>query len=128
MITDWTPENVVAEVRAAEAAARAVDAVPGVVRRQPGVVGLIGQFLAEAWQGATGTALPDLGGVTATWSGAGELELDVQIVVDARHRACDVGSAARVAAAGAAAAALDGGPVLRAVRVRIAEVDLYGRG
>jgi uncharacterized alkaline shock family protein YloU len=122
MITDWAPEHVVTEVRAAEAAARAARAVPGVVRLQPGVLGLLGQFAAEAWEQATGEELPDIGGVHAELVDGGAVRLDLRIVVDGGYRAVDVGVAVQDAVTAAVGGAVD----LRAhpVLVHVVEIDL----
>lgn len=46
--------DVLIEIRAAEAAATAARAVPGVVRLQPGLMGLVVQIASEAWERLTG--------------------------------------------------------------------------
>jgi hypothetical protein len=115
VITDWAPDNLVEEVRAAEAAARAARAVPGVVRLQPGVLGLLGRLAAEAWEQATGMELPDIAGVHAE-IGADGMEVEVRIVVDGGYRAADVGVAVQVAVGAVVPAS--------AVRVHVVEIDL----
>lgn len=122
MITDWAPENVVTEVRAADVAARATRAVPGVVRLQPGVLGLLGQLAAEAWEQATGEALPDIAGVAAELHESGTVALDLRIVVDGGYRAVDVGAAVQQAVAAAVTAEVS--LPVDAVAVHVVEIDL----
>lgn len=122
MITDWAPENVVTEVRAADAAARAARAVPGVVRMQPGVLGLLGQLAGEAWEQATGEELPDIAGVAADLDDSGAVTLDLRIVVDGGYRAVDVGAAVQDAVAAAVGAAVS--LPVDAVAVHVVEIDL----
>lgn len=127
MTTNWAPGNLVppnllTEIRAADAAAKAARAVPGVVRLQPGVWGLLRQFAAQAWTQATGKALPDIGGVDADFSADREqLRIDLRIVVSIHHQAAQVGEAVHAAVA-AAATTVTGKPVQ--VRVHIVEIDL----
>lgn len=122
MITDWAPERAVTEVRAADAAARAARAVPGVVRLQPGVLGLLGQFAAEAWGQATGEELPDIAGVQADLTDDAAVRLDLRIVVDGGYRAADVGVAVQDAVVAAVTAAVALRPA--AVLVHVVEIDL----
>ncbi len=91
MITHWVPEGIVLEVRVADAAARAARAVPGVVRLQPGVVGLLARLAAQAFERATGQALPDIAGVRADLT-TSATRIDLQIVVDAGYQAAAVGA------------------------------------
>lgn len=122
MITDWAPEGLLVEIRAADAAARAARLVPGVVRLQPGVLGLLGRFAAQAWEQATGEELPDVSGVNADRIDDTRIRIAVQIVVDGGYHAGAVGAAVRRATAAAVAAELPG--VTGEVAVRIVEIDL----
>ncbi|MEV6283904.1 hypothetical protein [Kribbella sp. NPDC051770] len=121
MTTPWAPgalvpPNLLVEIRAAEAAASAARAVPGVVRLQPGVWGLLRQFASQAWTQATGKALPDIAGVDADFK-AGRLRIELRIVVSVHHQAAEVGEAV----AAAVAAAID---TPAEVLVHIVEIDL----
>ena len=103
-------------------AARAARAVPGMVRLQPGVLGLLGQLAAEAWEQASGEELPDIAGVVADLDGSGAVSLDLRIVVDGGYRAVDVGVAVQQAVSAAVTAELSlpvGG-----VAVHVVEIDL----
>ncbi|MDQ2708988.1 MAG: Asp23/Gls24 family envelope stress response protein [Actinomycetota bacterium] len=122
MITRWMPESVLLEVRAADAAARAARAVPGVVRLQPGVWGLVGQLAARVWEQATGQALPDLAGVRAELVDGIGVAVDVQLVVDGGYQAAAVGTAVHDAVRAALTRAA--GLVVTEVQVHIVEVDL----
>lgn len=95
MIIDWATERAVREVRAADTAARAARAVPGVVRLQPGVWGLVRQLGAQAFERVTGHGVPDIAGVDVELVGDDAVGLDLRIVVDGRHRAATVGAAVR---------------------------------
>ncbi len=122
VITRWMPESVLLEVRAADAAARAARAVPGVVRLQPGVWGLVGQLAARVWEQATGQALPDLAGVRAELVDGIGVAVDVQLVVDGGYQAAAVGTAVHDAVRAALTRAA--GLVVTEVQVHIVEVDL----
>lgn len=121
MITDWAPEDIVVEVRAAAAAARAARAVPGMVRMQPGVVGLLAQLAAQAFERATGLELPDIAGVRADLAD-GAVRVELKIVVDAGYQAVAVG--AMVAQAVTEAVPAVAGVAVSEVRVHIVEVNL----
>ncbi len=116
------PESVLLEVRAADAAARAARAVPGVVRLQPGVCGLVGQLAARAWEQATGQALPDLAGVRAELVDGIGVAVDVQLVLDGGYQAAAVGTVVHDAVRAALTRAA--GLVVTEVQVHIVEVDL----
>lgn len=136
MITDWAPDDVVVEVRAADAAARAARAVPGVVRLQPGVFGLLARFAAQAFERVTGQELPDIAGVQAQLCGGpGDdpehdsdraVQLELQIVVDGGYRVAAV--AAMVAHAVTAVVPPVTGVGVAGVRVHVVEIDLYEIG
>lgn len=116
------PPNLMTEIRAAEAAATAARAVPGVVRLQPGVWGLLRQLAAEAWTQATGKALPDIAGVDADFGANRELlRIDVRIAVSIDHHAAQVGEAVHEAVTTAVAAVTD---KPAQIRVHIVEIDL----
>ncbi len=117
MTTNWVPRptNLLTEVRAADAAAQAARAVPGVVRLQPGVLGLLRHFAAQAWTQATGKTLPDIAGVDADLTADG-LHLDLRIVVSVFYQAAEVGDAVHRAVASVVEAAQ--------IRVHIVEVEL----
>lgn len=121
MITDWVPEDVVMQVRAAEAAAQAARAVPGVVRLQPGVWGLVRQLAAQAFEQTTGHELPDIAGVDADLTETG-VTVELAVVVDYGYQAAAVGAAVQQAVQAAVVTTVDR-PVT-GVRVRIVEVDL----
>jgi hypothetical protein len=125
MTSDWVPgrlipTNLLIEIKAAEAAAIAARAVPGVVRLQPGVRGLLRHFAAQAWTQATGKALPDLAGVQADLT-HDQLQLDLRIVVSIYYQAAEVGQAVTQAATLAVVGLAD---VPSQVRTHIVEVDL----
>lgn len=122
VITDWTPEDVVAEIRVADAAARAARAVQGVARLQPGVWGLVRQLAAEAFERATGQDVPDIGGVQAELVNDGGVRVELQIVVDGGYQAAAVGRAVQEAVAGSVLA--ETRQPVSSVRVRIVEVVL----
>lgn len=111
----WVPEGVLAEIRAADAAARAARAVPGVVLLQPGVWGLLGQLAAQAWERATGLELPDIAGVDADLTEAHGMRMEVQLVIDGSSHAATVGVAVQDAVAAAVYAEI--GVTVTAVRV-----------
>jgi len=125
-LSAWVPEGVLAEIRAADAAARAARAaraVPGVVRLQPGAWGLLGQLAAQAWERATGLELPDIAGVDADLNDAHGMRMEVQLVIDGSSHAATVGVAVQDAVAAAVHAEI--GVTVTAVRVHIVEVDLH---
>jgi len=92
MINDLVPERVVLEVRAAEAAARAARAVPGVACLQPGLLGLVRRLACDAYERVTGKAVPDIAGVEANLLDGG-ICLDLRIVLDGGYQASSVGAA-----------------------------------
>lgn len=126
MITDWAPDDVVAEVRAADAAAQAARTVPGVARLQPGVLGLLAQLAAQAFEQATGLPLPDIAGVQADLAespgGGRALQIELQIVVEGGYQAAAVG--AMVAHAVTEVVPAVAGVAVGAVRVHIVEVEI----
>ncbi|MEV8377707.1 hypothetical protein AB0P21_33520 [Kribbella sp. NPDC056861] len=127
MTTKWAPgslvpPNLLTEIRVAEAAAKAARAVPGVVRLQPGVWGLLRQFAANTWTQATGKALPDIGGVEADLTAdRAEIRIELRIVVSIHYRASAVGEAVHQAVTDAVAAVTDKPAKLQ---IHIVEIDL----
>lgn len=119
MIAGWAAEDVVAEIRAADVAARAV---PGFVRLQPGVWGLVRQLAAQAFERATGQELPDIAGVQADLVDDDRVRLEVHIVVDGGYQAAAVGAAVQVAVTAAVPPTVD--RLVTAVTVHVVEVDL----
>ncbi|WP_379618173.1 hypothetical protein [Pseudonocardia sp. GCM10023141] len=119
--------DVVVEVRCAEAAAAAARAVPGVARLQPGVVGLLMQFVREGWQRATGLDLPDIAGVQAelehdgTGGAASGVAIDVRVVVRAGFHTAAVAVAVQEAVVAAVPLPVSG------VAVHVVDVELHGR-
>lgn len=122
MITDWAPDDVVVEVRTAEAAARAARAVPGVARLQPGVLGLLGQLAAQVFERVTGLELPDIGGVQADLAHDRTVRIELQIVVAGGSQAAAVG--AMVHQAVTEVVPVTAGVGVSEVRVHIVEVEL----
>ncbi|MEV6413635.1 Asp23/Gls24 family envelope stress response protein [Kribbella sp. NPDC051718] len=127
MTPKWTPGKLIpsgllTEIRVADAAATAARAVPGVVRLQPGVLGLLRQFAAQAWTQATGKALPDIGGVEVDLTSDREhLRIELRIVVSIHHQSAQVGEAVHQAVT-AAVAGITGTPAQ--IQVHIVEIDL----
>jgi uncharacterized alkaline shock family protein YloU len=127
MSTNWAPgslvpPNLLTEIRVAEAAAKAARAVPGVVRLQPGVWGLLRQFAANTWTQATGKALPDIGGVDADLTAdRSQVRIELRIVVSVRFHATTVGEAVHHAVTDAVAAVTDKPAQLQ---IHIVEIDL----
>lgn len=123
---DWVGQRLVLEVRAAEAAAQAARAVPGVVRLQPGVFGLLGQLAARAWERATGRGLPDIGGVRAELDDRRTedptLRVDLQLVVDGGYQAAAVAADVQLAVPAAVTDAV--GVLVTVVLVHVVEIDL----
>lgn len=120
--SDWAPDDVMVEVRAADAAARAARTVPGVVRLQPGVLGLLAQLAAQAFERATGTALPDIAGVQADLADDRAVRIELQIVIDGGYQAAAVGAMVHQAVTEVVPAVA--GVTVNEVRVHIVEVDL----
>ncbi|GAA1114722.1 Asp23/Gls24 family envelope stress response protein [Kribbella jejuensis] len=112
------PTSVLHDIRYADSVARAARSVPGVVRLQPGVVGLLRQFAAQAWERTTGTQAPDTAGVDVHLTADGHARVDVRIVVDINHQAAEVGAAVHHAAT----QAITDRPVT--ARVHIVDIDL----
>jgi uncharacterized alkaline shock family protein YloU len=127
MSADWSlgnlvPANLLTEIKAADAAARAARAVPGVVRLQPGIWGLLRHFAVQAWEQATGKSLPDLAGVTADIADHGhQIRIDVRIVVSIHHHAAHVGATVHDAVTAAVATVTD---KPAKIRIHIVEIDL----
>lgn len=121
MITGWAPDDLVVEVRAADAAARATRAVPGVARLQPGVLGLLAQLAAQTFERATGLALPDIAGVQAELA-EGAVRIQLQIVVDAGYQAAAVGATVHQAVTDIVP--VDTGVTVSEVRVHIVDVEV----
>lgn len=122
MIVDWAAERSVREVRAADAAAQAARAVPGVVRLQPGVWGLVRQLAAQAFERVTGQPVPDIAGVDVELGEGDAVGVDLRIVVDGGYRAAAVGAAVQDAVAAALPPVLGCRAV--AVAVHVVEVQL----
>jgi uncharacterized alkaline shock family protein YloU len=115
-----TPDDV-ERVALAEVAAGAARSVVGVVRLQPGVVGLLKQFAAQAWERASGRPVPDVAGIDVDLHADGQVEIGARIVTAATHNAAEVGAAVHTAI-GQAIEPLTG--AIPRVRVRIVEIDL----
>lgn len=111
----------VEQIAIAAAAALAARAVPGVVRLQPGVLGLLKQLAAQAWERTTGRPAPDTAGVDVQITSGGAARVDVRIVTAATHSAADVGAAVHSAVTSAVESATGH---IAAVGVRIVAVDL----
>ncbi|WP_350276339.1 Asp23/Gls24 family envelope stress response protein [Kribbella sp. HUAS MG21] len=111
----------VERIALAETAAVAARSVAGVVRLQPGLVGLLKQLAAQAWERATGRPVPDVAGIDVALDADGGVQIDARIVTAVDHQAAEVGSAVHSAITAAVEAAT--GRVPR-VRIRIVEIDL----
>ena len=105
----------------AEAAATAARSVAGVVRLQPGLVGLLKQFAAQAWERATGRPVPDVAGIDVDLRADGSVQVSARIVTAAGYRAADVGDAVHAAISKAVDSATGS---VSEVRVRIVEIEL----
>jgi uncharacterized alkaline shock family protein YloU len=116
MISDLVPDRIVTEVRAAEAAATAARAVPGVAALQPGLRGLVRRLAADAYERVTGTALPDIAGVNAALVEGG-VRLELSVVLDHGHQASAVGAAVQRAVLAAAPPVVDVAVVAAVVHV-----------
>lgn len=112
------PASAVEEIRYADTVARAVRAVPGVVRLQPGLAGLLRKFAAQTWERATGQPVPDIAGVEVHLTSDGRARVDVRIVADINHQAAALGAAVHQAAV----QAIPDRPTT--ARVHIVEIDL----
>ncbi|GAA3096144.1 putative alkaline shock family protein YloU [Kribbella aluminosa] len=119
MTTDDAAE--VERVQLAETAAVAARAVAGVVRLQPGLVGLLKQLAAQAWERATGRPVPDIAGIDVDLHADGSVQVGARIVTAATHRAAEVGAAVHAAISTAVESVTGTAPQ---VRVRIVEIDL----
>jgi len=125
-------ERVVTETRVAVTVAETARAVPGVCRLQPDVWGLLRQVAAEAWERATGTELPDIGGVQVSIEhdparpDTAVIDVDISVVTDGRDHAATVARAVqhRVRAALAEATTT----AVRTIAVHITEIELAPRG
>ncbi|HZX06125.1 Asp23/Gls24 family envelope stress response protein [Kribbella sp.] len=111
----------VERVLLAEAAAVAARSVPGVVRLQPGLVGLLKQLAAQAWERATGRPVPDIAGIDVDLRADGSVQVGARIVTAATYRAAEVGADVHAAISTAIEAVTGTAPQ---VRVRIVEIDL----
>lgn len=118
---DGSPGRDLERVAIAEAAAGAVRAVPGVVRLQPGLAGLLKQFAAQAWERATGRPAPDVAGIDVDLRADGTVGIDVRIVTAVDHPAARVGAAAHLAVTAAIESTTQQTPE---VCIRIVEIDL----
>jgi uncharacterized alkaline shock family protein YloU len=121
MTVDGAPERTVLEVRAAEAAADAARAVPGVAALQPGLWGLVRRLTAESFERLTGRPVPDTAGVEADLRDGG-LRLDLRIVLDGGYQAAAVAAGVQ-RAVGAAVPAAVGQPVV-GVAVHVVAISL----
>jgi hypothetical protein len=108
----------------AEAAASAARGVAGVVRLQPGLMGLLKQFAAQAWERATGRPMPDVAGIDVDLHPDGTVQVEARIVTAADYCAADVGTAVHTAITAALESLTD---QLIRVRIRIVEIDLEPR-
>ncbi|MFF0341400.1 hypothetical protein [Kribbella sp. NPDC004875] len=111
----------VERIAIAEAAALAARDVAGVVRLQPGLVGLLRQFAAQAWERATGRPVPDIAGIDVEMATNGSIQVDARIVTAVDHHATTVGAAVDAAITKAVEGASG---VVPRVRVRIVEIEL----
>jgi uncharacterized alkaline shock family protein YloU len=118
VISDLVPERVVLEYRAAEAAAAAARAVPGVAALQPGLLGLVRRLAEDTYERVTGHAVPDTAGVDAEVVDGG-VHLELRIVLDVAHQACAVGAAVQ-------RAVLDAVPPVVGIPVVAARVHVVG--
>lgn len=116
--------DVLIEMRAAEAAATAARAVPGVVRLQPGLMGLVVQIASEAWERLTGCDLPDAAGVTVSLGRPPSrgLRVELRVVLLLEHGVAATADALRTVVAATVTAAV-GHPVDEVV-VHVVEVRL----
>lgn len=114
----------VERIALAEAAATAARSVDGVVRLQPGLVGLLKQFAAQAWERATGRPVPDVAGIEVDVHADGRVEVSARIVTAALYRAADVGAAVHHAISKELKSATGSAP---RVRIRIVEIELEGQ-
>lgn len=118
---EGTGKGEIERVTIAEAAATAARAVDGVVRLQPGLVGLLKQFAAQAWERATGRPMPDIAGIDVDLRADGTVHLDVRIVTAIDRHTAAVGAAVHTAVTAAVETATGRVPQ---VRVRVVEIDL----
>ncbi|TWD82518.1 cell envelope-related Asp23 family protein [Kribbella amoyensis] len=116
------PDREVERIALAEAAAQAARAIPGVVRLQPGLVGLLKQLAAQTWERATGRPVPDVAGVDVDLT-EDRLKIDLRLVVTATHPAATIGEDTHRAVTKAVEARTDRTPT---VRILIAEIELPG--
>ncbi|WP_427893372.1 hypothetical protein ACQHIV_10900 [Kribbella sp. GL6] len=118
-----TPDDAaeVERVELAEVAAAAARSVAGVVRLQPGLVGLLKQLAAQAWERATGRPVPDIAGIDVELRADGRVEVGARIVTAATHRAAEVGAAVHASISTAVESVTGTAPQ---VRVRIVEIAL----
>ncbi|GAA1598338.1 MULTISPECIES: hypothetical protein [Kribbella] len=116
-----TSDDLSDAVALAEVAAVAARGVAGVVRLQPGLVGLLKQLAAQAWERASGRPVPDIAGVDVDLHADGSVQIGARIVTAATHRAVEVGAAVHGAICAAIEAVTGSVPQ---VRVRIVEIEL----
>ncbi|MGZ0145893.1 hypothetical protein ACXJJ3_02380 [Kribbella sp. WER1] len=114
-------DDVADAVALAEVAAVAARGVAGVVRLQPGLVGLLKQLAAQAWERASGRPVPDIAGIDVEVHPDGRIQIGARIVTAATHRAADVGAGVHDAISSAIVALTGKEPQ---VRVRIVEIAL----
>lgn len=84
---DPESRRVVDEVHVGVAAADAARSTPGVVRLQPGLIGLVVQLTAEIWRKVTGQELPDYGGVDVDLGDPAGPAVEITVVTDSRFQA-----------------------------------------
>lgn len=85
----------------AAVAVRAVAAVPGVVRVEPGLVGLMGSALRAARQRIKGLSPVPTEGARVEFDGADTVRVEVDVVISGQDQAAAVGRAVQRAVAGA---------------------------
>ncbi|MGW5194478.1 hypothetical protein ACWEOO_34840 [Kribbella sp. NPDC004138] len=105
----------------AQTAATAARSVAGVVRLQPGLVGLLKQFATQAWERTTGRPVPDVAGIDVDLRADGLLLINARIVTAVTHNATEVGHAVRTAITKEVESTTGSVPE---VRVRIVEIAL----
>jgi uncharacterized alkaline shock family protein YloU len=85
----------------AAVAVNAATAVPGVLRVEPGLVGLMGSVVRTARQRIRGQEPAPKEGVRVEFVGAGTVRVEVDVVISGQYQAAAVGHALQRAVAGA---------------------------
>lgn len=120
MITEWVPASARIESHAAQVAAIAARAVPGVERLQPRLWGLMRQLARQTWRRGDEDR-PDVAGVHAELRTPGTVEVEVFLVVATGYQAAAVCDGAQRAVTEALRAApLDA--AVGAVRVHVVDI------